>query len=122
MLVKNKGRDIAILRTIGAGQGAILRIFLMAGASVGVLGALTGLVLGALFCTYIGPIQDFVEYVTGQSVFSADVYYLNHIPAKIDWLEVAGILAWALGLSFAASLLPAWQASRLDPVEALRYE
>jgi lipoprotein-releasing system permease protein len=122
MLVKNKGRDIAILRTIGAGQGAIMRIFFMAGASVGALGTLTGLVLGALFCIYIGEIQDFVEFVTGQSVFSSDVYYLSHIPAKIDWVEVAGILAWALGMSFAATLLPAWQASRVDPVEALRYE
>ena len=122
MLVKNKGRDIAILRTIGAGQGAIMRIFFMAGASVGALGTLTGLALGALFCIYIGEIQDFVEFVTGQSVFSSDVYYLSHIPAKIDWIEVAGILAWALGMSFAATLLPAWQASRVDPVEALRYE
>ncbi len=122
MLVKNKGRDIAILRTIGAGQGAIMRIFFMAGASVGALGTLTGLAVGALFCIYIGEIQDFVEFVTGQSVFSSDVYYLSHIPAKIDWIEVAGILAWALGMSFAATLLPAWQASRVDPVEALRYE
>ncbi|MBI1199136.1 MAG: lipoprotein-releasing ABC transporter permease subunit [Phenylobacterium sp.] len=122
MLVKNKGRDIAILRTIGAGQGAIMRIFFMAGASVGALGTLTGLILGALFCIYISPIQDLVEWVTGQAVFSSDVYYLSHIPAKIDWVEVAGILAWSLGMSFAATLLPAWQASRVDPVEALRYE
>lgn len=122
MLVKNKGRDIAILRTMGAGRGSILRIFFMAGASVGALGTITGLMLGVLFCTYIGQIQDFVEWVTGQAVFSSDVYYLSHIPAKLDWAEVALILGWALGMSFLATLLPAWQASRLDPVEALRYE
>ena len=122
MLVKNKGRDIAILRTMGAGQGSILRIFFMAGAAVGALGTAAGLTLGVLFCTYIGPIQDAVEYLTGQSVFSSDVYYLSHVPAKVDWAEVSLIIAWALGMSFVATLPPAWRASRIDPVEALRYE
>ena len=122
MLVKNKGRDIAILRTMGAGRGAIMRIFFMAGASVGALGTAAGLALGTLFCIYIGPIQDFVEWATGQAVFSSDVYYLSHIPAKVDWGEVAVIVAWSLGMSFVATLPPAWRASRLDPVEALRYE
>jgi lipoprotein-releasing system permease protein len=122
MLVKNKGKDIAILRTMGAGQGAILRIFLMAGAAVGVLGALAGLVLGLAFCTWIAEIQGFVEWVTGTSVFNADVYFLSHIPAKIDWSEVAGVMGWALLVSFLATLPPAWRASRIDPVEALRYE
>jgi len=122
MLVKNKGRDIAILRTMGAGQGSILRIFFMAGASVGALGTAAGLALGVLFCLYIGPIQQLVEFVTGQAVFSSDVYYLSRIPAKVDWLEVLVIVSWALGMSFLATLPPAWRASRLDPVEALRYE
>jgi lipoprotein-releasing system permease protein len=122
MLVKNKGRDIAILRTMGAGQGSILRIFFMAGAGIGVLGTLAGLVIGALFCTYIGPIQGFVEYVTGQAVFASDVYYLSRIPAKMDWSEVLLIVSWSLGMSFLATLPPSWRASRLDPVEALRYE
>jgi lipoprotein-releasing system permease protein len=122
MLVKNKGRDIAILRTMGAGRGSIMRIFFMAGASVGALGTAAGLLLGTLFCVYIGPIQDFVEWVTGQAVFSSDVYYLSHIPAKVDWGEVAVIVGWSLGMSFVATLPPAWRASRLDPVEALRYE
>jgi lipoprotein-releasing system permease protein len=122
MLVKNKGKDIAILRTMGAGQGAILRIFLMAGASIGVAGTLSGLGLGALFCTYITPIQNFVEWATGTAVFSADVYMLSHIPAKIDWVEVAGIVAASALMSLLATLPPAWRASRLDPVEALRYE
>ena len=122
MLVKNKGRDIAILRTMGAGQGAILRIFFMAGASIGALGTFAGLLLGTLFCIYIQEIQTFVEAVTGQAVFSSDVYFLSHIPAKVDWSEVALITFWALAMSFVATLPPAWRASRLDPVEALRYE
>jgi len=122
MLVKNKGRDIAILRTMGASQGAILRIFFMSGAAVGVLGTVSGLTIGALFCIYIEPIQGFVEWVTGANVFSADVYFLSHIPAKIDWGEVALVTSWGLLMSFLATLPPAWRASRLDPVEALRYE
>ena len=122
MLVKNKGRDIAILRTMGAGQGAILRIFFMAGAAVGVLGTLAGLVLGVLFCTYIEDIQRFVEWATGSDVFNADIYFLAHIPARIDWSEVGMIALLSLGMSFLATLPPAWRASRLDPVEALRYE
>ena len=122
MLVKNKGRDIAILRSMGASQGAILRIFFMAGASIGVLGALAGFAVGALFCIFIKPIQGFVQWVSGVNVFSADVYFLSHIPAKIDWVEVGGILAAALAMSFLAVLFPAWRASRIDPVEALRYE
>ncbi len=122
MLVRNKGRDIAILRSMGAGQGSILRIFFMSGAAIGVLGTIAGLGLGVLFCAYIKEIQAFVEWVTGANVFSADVYFLSHIPAKIDWLEVGIVSGASLGMSFIAVLLPAWRASRIDPVEALRYE
>ena len=122
MLVKNKGKDIAILRTMGASRGAVLRIFFMAGAMVGVLGTLFGLVVGILFCAYIEQIQKFVEWVTGSDVFNADIYFLAHIPAKIDWSEVAFITVLSLAMSFLATLPPAWRASRLDPVEALRYE
>ena len=122
MLVKNKGRDIAILRTMGASGGSILRIFFMAGAMVGVLGTIAGLLLGTLFSVYIDQIQSFVEWVTGQAVFSSDVYFLSRLPAKVDWAEVGVITFWALAMSFIATLPPAWRASRLDPVEALRYE
>jgi lipoprotein-releasing system permease protein len=122
MLVKNKGRDIAILRTMGAPQGSILRIFFMAGASVGLLGTAAGLIIGTLFCIYIGPIQGVVEWVTGQAVFSSDVYYLSRVPARVDWAEVALIAGWSLGMSFLATLPPSLRAARIDPVEALRYE
>ena len=122
MLVKNKGRDIAILRSMGASQGSILRIFFMSGALIGVLGTLAGLLVGILFCAYIKQIQAFVQWISGTDVFSADVYFLSHIPAKIDWAEVSGIMIAALAMSFLAVLFPAWRASRIDPVEALRYE
>ncbi|HEX4182451.1 MAG TPA: lipoprotein-releasing ABC transporter permease subunit [Caulobacteraceae bacterium] len=122
MLVKNKGGDIAILRTMGAGRGAILRIFFMSGAAIGVAGTLAGLLLGILFCTYIQPIQAFVQWITGADVFNASVYFLSHIPAKLDWTEVGFVTVFSLAMSFVATLPPALQASRVDPVEALRYE
>jgi lipoprotein-releasing system permease protein len=122
MLVKNKGRDIAILRTMGAGRGAILRIFFMSGAAIGAAGTVAGLLLGILFCTYIQQIQRFVQWVTGADVFNASVYFLSHIPAKLDWTEVGFVTVFSLLMSFVATLPPALQASRVDPVEALRYE
>lgn len=122
MLVKNKGRDIAILRTMGATRGAVLRIFFMAGASVGVLGTIAGLVVGVLMCLNIGAIQGAIEFVTRTQIFNPEVYSLSRLPAKLDWGEVALVTGWALFMSFVATLPPAWRASQLDPVEALRYE
>jgi len=122
MLVKNKGRDIAILRTIGARQSSILRIFFLCGAIVGALGTLTGVLVGVVFCLNIVGIQRAVEWVFHTQVFSSKVYFLSHLPEKIDPAEVIWITVFSLLCSFLATLYPAWRASRLDPVEALRYE
>ncbi len=123
MLVKNKSRDIAILRTIGTTSGGILRIFLMSGATVGILGTLVGLLVGILFCLNLYPIQLAIEGITGTKLFPADVYQLtDRIPVKIVWSEVASVAAWGFLISALAVFWPAWQASKIDPVEALRYE
>jgi lipoprotein-releasing system permease protein len=122
MMVKDKTRDIAVLRTLGAGRGAIMRIFLMCGASVGLTGTVAGTLLGVLFCLNIQTIQGWVEGVTGVSVFNPEVYYLTHLPARLDWHEVLQIVAMALALSLLATLYPSWRAARTDPVEALRNE
>ncbi|MBS0558766.1 MAG: lipoprotein-releasing ABC transporter permease subunit [Proteobacteria bacterium] len=122
MMVKDKTRDIAVLRTIGASRGAIMRIFLMCGASVGVTGTLVGTVIGVLFCWNIETIQHWVEAATGTQVFNPEVYYLTHLPAKLDWHEVLQVVAMALALSLLATLYPSWRAARTDPVEALRHE
>lgn len=122
MLVKDKGRDIAILRTMGASKGAVMRVFLITGASIGIVGTLAGLVLGVVFCWNIESIKNFVSMVTGATVFDPNVYYLTRLPADIDVRETGGIVAMALILSVIATIYPAWRASKLDPVEALRYE
>lgn len=122
MLVKNKTRDIAVLRTMGATRGSILRVFIMAGASVGVLGTIAGVLVGTLFCLNIETIQRAVEFVSGGSVFDPAVYFLSNIPAKVEWGEVISTAGFALAMSILVTLPPAWRAARLDPVEALRYE
>jgi len=122
MLVKDKGRDIAILRTMGATKGAVMRVFLITGASIGIVGTLAGLVLGVIFCWNIDSIKNFASWITGTTVFDPSVYYLTKLPADIDPHETGGIVIMALVLSVIATLYPSWRASRLDPVEALRYE
>ncbi|CAN5192172.1 lipoprotein-releasing ABC transporter permease subunit [soil metagenome] len=122
MLVKNKTRDIAILRTIGASPSSILRVFFMAGATIGVAGALVGLLLGLVFCLNIGAIQHFLEFVFQTQLFNADVYMLDAIPAKVDPMDVVWITLWSVFMSCIASLIPSWLATRIDPIEALRYE
>jgi lipoprotein-releasing system permease protein len=122
MLVKDKGHDIAILRTMGASRGAILRIFLMTGAAIGVTGTLAGVLLGVLICTNIESIRQFFSWMTGKVLFNPELYFLSQLPAKMDPRETTYVILMALGLSFLATVFPAWRAARLDPVEALRYE
>jgi lipoprotein-releasing system permease protein len=122
MLVKDKGRDIAVLRTMGASKGSVMRVFLITGASIGVVGTLAGLILGIVFCWNIEAIRQFVSTVTGTAMFDPNVYYLTKLPAEINPTETAWIVVMALSLSVLATLYPSWRASKLDPVEALRYE
>lgn len=122
MLVKDKTRDIAVLRTMGATQGSIMRIFFLSGSLIGVLGTASGVVLGALFVWNINAIADLLSLLLGRPVFPSDVYYFKGVPAQMQPSEVALIVAWSLVMSFVAAILPARRAARLDPVEALRYE
>ncbi|MCE2510090.1 MAG: lipoprotein-releasing ABC transporter permease subunit [Alphaproteobacteria bacterium] len=122
MLVKDKGQAIAILRTMGATRGMIMRIFFLCGAGVGVTGTILGSVLGLVFTLNIESVRDWLEGISGAELFAAEIYFLSHLPVKIDWAEITGIVLMGLALSFLATLYPSWRAARLDPVEALRYE
>ncbi|MEP1930709.1 MAG: lipoprotein-releasing ABC transporter permease subunit [Roseibium sp.] len=122
MLVKDKGRDIAILRTMGATRGAVMRIFLITGASIGCVGTIAGFLLGLLVCLNIESIRQFISWLTATQLFDPTLYFLSKLPAEIDSGETITVLVMALLLSLLATLYPAWRAARLDPVEALRYE
>jgi len=122
MLVKEKGRDIAILRTMGATRGAIMRIFFMAGAVVGTIGTLLGLIIGTLICLKIEILEKLVSWMTGQNPFENGAYFINQLPARMDPFETMAIVLLSLGLCYLATIPPSWRAARMDPVEALRYE
>jgi lipoprotein-releasing system permease protein len=122
MLVKDKSHDIAILRTMGATQGAILRIFLITGAAIGVVGTIVGFIVGFVVCQNIEAIRQFLSWLTATELFSPELYFLSRLPAHMDPAETTAVIIMALTLSLLAPLYPAWRAARLDPVEALRYE
>ncbi len=122
MLVKDKGRDIGILRTMGVTQGGIMRIFMVTGASVGVVGTLVGFLLALVVCLNIESIRRFLSWLTNTELFSPELYFLSKLPADLDGGETTAVVVMALTLSLLATLYPAWRAARLDPVEALRYE
>jgi lipoprotein-releasing system permease protein len=122
MLVKDKGSDIAILRTMGATQGAIMRVFLITGSSIGVVGTGAGFLLGTVVCLNIDSIRRFLSWLTNTDLFSSELYFLSKLPADMDVKETTAVLVMALGLSLLATLYPSWRAARLDPVDALRYE
>jgi lipoprotein-releasing system permease protein len=122
MLVKDKGSDIAILRTMGATQGAMMRVFLITGASIGVVGTVVGFLLGTVVCLNIEEIRRFLSWLTNTELFSPELYFLSKLPADMNVKETSAVVVMALGLSLLATLYPSWRAARLDPVEALRYE
>jgi lipoprotein-releasing system permease protein len=122
MLVKDKGPDIGILRTMGATQGAIMRVFMITGASIGVSGTLIGFLAAVLICLNIESLRRFLSWLTNTDLFSPELYFLSRLPAELDWGETSAVVVMSLALSFLATLYPAWRAARLDPVEALRYE
>lgn len=122
MLVKDKGRDIAILRTMGATRGMVMRIFFLSGSSIGVAGTIGGTALGLLITSNIERIRQFFQMLSGRKLFDAEFYYLSQLPAVVDWHEVVQVVLMALCLSFLATIYPSWRAAKLDPVEALRYE
>jgi lipoprotein-releasing system permease protein len=122
MLVKDKGSDIAILRTMGASQGAIMRVFLITGASIGFVGTAVGFMLGIVVCLNIEQIRRFLSWLTNTNLFPPELYFLSKLPAQMNTGETAAVVVMALALSLLATLYPSWRAARLDPVEALRYE
>ncbi len=122
MLVKDKGRDIAIMRTIGATRGSVMRVFLITGSAIGVTGTLVGFLVGTVICINVDSIRQGLTWLTGIPIFPPELYFLSRLPAEMDPGETAAVVIMALTLSLLATLYPSWRAARLDPVEALRYE
>jgi lipoprotein-releasing system permease protein len=122
MLVKDKSSDIAILRTMGASRGSILRIFFMTGATIGVAGTIAGVILGIVVALNVENIRQFINWLTGARLFPPELYYLSRLPSELDMGETMAVAVFALVLSFLATIYPAWRAASLDPVEALRHE
>lgn len=122
MLVKDKNKDIAVLRTFGVSRKSMMKIFILSGTSIGVIGALVGTVFGVLVAIYIEPIRQFFQWITGRDLFPAELYYLSELPSKLVVGEVIGIAFIAVLLAFLATLYPAWKAANTDPVEVLRNE
>jgi lipoprotein-releasing system permease protein len=122
MLVKDKSKDIAVLRTFGVSRYSMMKIFILSGTSIGVIGSALGTGLGVIIAIYIEPIRKFFQWVTGRDLFPADLYYLSELPSKLEITSVIGIALIAIALSFLATLYPAWKAANTDPVEVLRGE
>jgi lipoprotein-releasing system permease protein len=122
MLVQDKARAIAVLRTMGATRGAVMRIFLITGATIGVVGTFVGLVLGLVVAHNVEPIRRFFAWMTGENLFPSEFYFLSQLPSRVETHDVIAVVALALFLSLAATIYPSWRAAKLDPVEALRYE
>jgi lipoprotein-releasing system permease protein len=122
MLVKDKSRDIAVLRTFGVSRRSMMKIFILSGTSIGVIGAALGTVLGVIVAIYIEPIRKFFQWATGRDLFPAELYYLSELPSKLEWMTVVGIAVLAIALAFLATIYPAWRAANTDPVEVLRNE
>ena len=120
MLVKDKESSISILRTMGISENSILKIFIIVGASIGIIGTVIGFTIGLLFSLNIQKIQQLLEGITGTNLFAAEIYFLSKLPAKIDFTEVGLVVLFALILSLLATLYPAWRASRIDPIKVLR--
>jgi lipoprotein-releasing system permease protein len=122
MLVKDKGSDVAILRTMGATQGAIMRVFLITGMAIGAVGTAVGFLLGTIVCLNVETIRQFLSWLTNTNLFPPELYFLSKLPAEMNVGETTAVVIMALGLSLLATLYPSWRAARIDPVEALRYE